>query len=929
MSKALAADIQLLDELLAEVMARRDGAGELGVLRELVELCGGSAVGADVNEAGAGGLDAAARRIGELRVDTMEALLQVLTLRFHLTNKAEQVEIARINRQRERDATESSPRAESIAEAIMRLKAGGAGVEQVLAIIARLDIQPTLTAHPTEARRRSILRQQERLASALTDQHELRLAPTETRRLRTDMVRDIQLMLGTDEIRDERPHVIEEVRQGLHFLRGAIWESVPELYRDLRDALRTYYGLNDDDPRVARLPVLLRYRTWIGGDRDGNPRVTPDVTRQTLAEMRAAVLELYHEQLVRLRQELSLSSRRVRVPAALREAIEIDSDVAPADASSPRAVRSEPFRTRITQILHKLSSARAAGPTDGPGRHYRAETFVADLELLADALIECGLNETARTGRLANLIVQARTFGFHFAALDIRQHSRMHEAAVAELLRVGGELDDYPSLSEPERVARLHKELRNPRPLLPRGAVVSDSARNVLEVLEVMRDALAVSPASIGGYVISMTHEVSHLLEVLILLKEAGLWRMVDGRVESAVDLVPLYETVDDLARAAELTDGMFSDPVYAMHLRARQRMQEIMLGYSDSNKDGGYWMSNWGLQRAQTGLADACARHGVELRLFHGRGGTVGRGGGRANRAILATPRNSRNGRIRFTEQGEVITFRYALPAITRRHLEQIVSAMILATAEARGPAPAMDTPHEERGRMMDRLSTASMQAYRALVLDPGFWTWFARVSPIEHISHLPIASRPVARTSGAVDLENLRAIPWVFAWTQMRYTVPGWYGVGTAIADMERDDPQTMATMQGLYREWDFFQTLIDNAQQEMARARLPIARVYAVRADEAEAGGARIDGLIAEEFARTEEAILKITGQQRLLDNSPVIQRTIDRRNPYTDVLNLLQCELLGRYRSAGPADRDRLQAAIFLSINGVAAAMQSTG
>jgi phosphoenolpyruvate carboxylase len=367
--------------------------------------------------------------------------------------------------------------------------------------------------------------------------------------------------------------------------------------------------------------------------------------------------------------------------------------------------------------------------------------------------------------------------------------------------------------------------------------------------------------------------------------------------------------------------------------------------------------------------LSAVCEKHGVELRLFHGRGGTVGRGGGRANRAILATPRNSRNGRIRFTEQGEVITFRYALPAITRRHLEQIVSAMIVATAKggqayfcARGDgesehacAPRKSKPDplsHERSRLMDRLAEESMRTYRGLVFDGSFWEWFTHVSPIEHISHLPIASRPVARTSGAVDFENLRAIPWVFAWTQMRYTVPGWYGVGSAIAALERDEPDALATMQRLYREWDFFQTLIDNAQQEMARARLPIARMYS--GSPAERKGVRlnlceaperpfrqiqpdtfsqpatdIDRKITDEFARTESAILKITGQQRLLDNSPVIQHAIDRRNPYTDVLNLLQRELLHRFHHAAPADRNRLQATIFLSINGIAAAMQSTG
>jgi len=907
MSKALAEDIQLLDELLAEVVKRTGGEAELTRLHELVDLC----QQADRTQSSAVREDAV-RRIANLSLAEIEGLLKTLTLRFHLTNKAEQVEIARINRQRESTATPDAPRAESIAEAVAALHQHGASLPNTLAVLARLDIQPTLTAHPTEARRRSILRQQERLAAALTDRHDRTLTPVEERRLRTAMLRDIQLMLGTDEIRDERPHVIEEVRQGMYFLRGAIWESVPQLYRDVADALRTYYGL-DEAEAVALVPVILHYRSWIGGDRDGNPRVTPDVTRQTLAELRAAVIDLHIEQVARLRQELSLSARRVPLPDSLLQAIEVDSDL-DADGGTKRAVPSEPLRTRLSQILHKLSTARNA-----PSQ-YRAETFVADLEQLADALVSAGFPEVARTGRLADLLVQARTFGFHFAALDIRQHSSVHEAAVAELLRCGGSCADYTALEESARIELLHAELKNPRPLLPHGADLADATRSLLEVLAIIREAPS---GAIGGYIISMTHQVSDLLEVLVLLKEAGLWRFADGRVETRIDLVPLFETVDDLARAAELTGAMYTDAVYAQQLQARGGLQEIMLGYSDSNKDGGYWMSNWGLQRAQRLLADSAQQHGVALRLFHGRGGTVGRGGGRANRAILAAPRKSRNGRIRFTEQGEVITFRYALPAITRRHLEQIVNAMILATADdVNGAAPADDAA-DERNRLMDRLADASMAAYRDLVLDPEFWSWFAQVSPIEHISHLPIASRPVARTGQTVDLDNLRAIPWVFAWTQMRYTVPGWYGVGSAIAALTRDDPPAAERLAELYRSWDFFRTLIDNAQQEMARARLPIAQLYAADGD------ARFDRLIAEEFARTRDAILQITGQKRLLDNNPVIQRAIDRRNPFTDVLNLLQHELLRRHRTARAMDRDRLQATIFLSINGIAAAMQSTG
>ncbi|RMF81514.1 MAG: phosphoenolpyruvate carboxylase, partial [Planctomycetota bacterium] len=578
------------------------------------------------------------------------------------------------------------------------------------------------------------------------------------------------------------------------------WRSIPQLYRDLRDALRTYY---DSD---AAPPVFLRYRSWIGGDRDGHPHVTADVTRRTLREMRGAALALYRGELIQLRRELSLSSRRVPVPQALQRAIDADAERYPVSEADRRVSRYEPYRMRITQLIGKLDAAAGTGG-------YTADEFAADLQQIADALAESDM-EVVAAGRLADLLLRARTFGFHLASLDIRQHSGVHAAAVGELLRVAGVCDDYEQLSEAQRLELLRAELRNPRPLSPRGAELSAPTAEVLETLGVVRDALRSASSAIGGYIVSMTHHASDMLAVMVLMKEVDLWSWNGGAVRAAIDLVPLLETVDDLSRGADLLRELFDDDLYRAHLDARGRLQEVMLGYSDSNKDGGYWMSNWGLHRAQARLADVCRDFGVELRLFHGRGGTVGRGGGRANRAILATPAQTRNGRIRMTEQGEVITFRYAMPEIARRHLEQIVSAMLVATAGARG---AGEHPDEADQALMDRLAQASMQAYRRLVHNERFWSWYTNVSPVAHISRLPIASRPVSRATGTIELHGLRAIPWVFAWTQMRYNAPGWFGVGSALDDELRERPETLERMRRLYREWSLFRTLIDNAQQE----------------------------------------------------------------------------------------------------------------
>jgi phosphoenolpyruvate carboxylase len=920
MSVLLNDDIAYLDGLLHRVMRRGLGDGPCEVYAELVELCKRAQTADDANDSENSSdthrsdcRDQAASIISKLDVAEIRDLLKTLTLRFHLANKAEQVEIIRINRQRERDASAEKPRAESIADAIAQLRRRGWSLDRVLKVLGRLDIQPTLTAHPTEARRRSVLRNQKRVADALLKRHEHDIAAAEAKRNDDQIVRDVFLMFATDEVRAERPHVITEVRNGLYFLNGAIWDAVPQLYRDLGGALETYY---DATPPMSS---FLRYRTWIGGDRDGNPLVTNDVTRGTLRELRQAVIDQFIAQLIELRHELSISTKCVEVCPALFDAIDVDEKRCPLSESDRSDLQFEPYRKRILQMIAKLRGAREDAGA------YTAAQFNADIALMQTCLDECGLSVISQ-GRLRDLRVRAEAFGLHFASLDIRQHSDVHTAAVAELLRVARVHDDYESLSEDGRCQLLGDQLEDPRPLLPRDGEVSDATRDLLDLYETLCETSRTTPAAIGSYIISMTHDVSDMLTVLVLMKEAGLWRMRGDRVEAALDVVPLFETIDDLERAPELMTKLVGHPLYAKHLKARRKQQEIMLGYSDSNKDGGYWMSNWALQVAQRRLAAAMHEQQIDFRFFHGRGGTVGRGGGRANRAILAGPPESRNGRIRFTEQGEVITFRYALPAIARRHVEQIVHAMILGTVDevdsSGNVGKGQSNADGDDSQIMSDIARHSMEAYRKLVDHPDFWEFYTGCSPIEHISRLPIASRPVSRSGGAVGLDNLRAIPWVFAWTQTRYTVPGWYGLGSAIEQVTAADPKALSTMQRWYREWDFFRTVIDNAQQEMARARLVIAQRYAATAEKS------LHEAIVGEFTQCKKAIISITGQKQLLDNNPVIQRAIHARNPYTDVLNLLQIELMGRFRD-GSDEEEAIRAALFLSINGIAAAMQSTG
>jgi phosphoenolpyruvate carboxylase len=911
-SGPLSRDVNLLGTLLGHAIRRQAGDDVFESVESLRRLCKRAAAEDDPSLR-----EEAAARIGALDDDHLGWLLRSYSAFFHLVNQAEKREILRINR----DRSTEGPRPESIAEAVGRLKAAGASRADVLAAVGRLDVQPTLTAHPTEARRRTLLQAQRRVADLLGALRSPDATPEEAEDAALALDHQVTLLLATSEIRGERPTVRDEVEQGIYFMESAIWETAPRIHRDLERALAEQYGEEPPGEKgsgvdTPELPPFIRWRSWIGADRDGNPNVTAEITRWTYERQRAAAVVLHRRELGALQDDLSISDRLAPVPAALRARL-AESDVAPDEGRFPR----ESYRRLLGRMMVALGSP-----------DYSAERLLAELGLIRDALEATGFHDVARHGRLHRCRILARTFGLHLAALDVRQHSDVHEHAVAALLAAAGVAADYADRDEAGKLELLHQELVNPRPLLLPGAEVDDRTRDVLETFVAMGEILEREPAAVGAYIVSMTHTVSDLLEPMLLAREVGLWRLRDGRVESPLDLVPLFETIDDLALAPDRMAALFADPVYRLHLEARGRFQEIMLGYSDSNKDGGYWMANWALHRAQGGLGAVCREHDVDFRLFHGRGGTIGRGGGRANQAIAAMPAAANNGRIRLTEQGEVISFRYSLPGIAHRHAEQLVGAVLLGAARPGDPdgsdnPDGSDAPNEEAVALMDRIAETSMAGYRSLIEDPSLWDWYIAATPIEQISRLPIASRPVSRgAAGEVAFEGLRAIPWVFAWTQIRAIVPGWYGVGAGLGgalDADGADGPDRETLARLYREWPFFRAVVDNAQREMARARLEIAERYA-----REAPGQVFERIVAD-YERARSAILAITGEDELLAATPVIGKSIALRNPYTDVLNLVQIELLRRYRATDPAEREPIRERLFLSINGIAAAMQSTG
>jgi phosphoenolpyruvate carboxylase len=905
-------DRQLVQNALSKAVQCCGLSSALDISSQLAQLC---ATAQDQVEHPA--WDQAAGRIAQMSTDQIADLIRVGTARFHLLNKAEQLNIIRVNRQRERDCSPSNPRPESIDEAMVRLKDAGFSQDRVLDLLNNLQIEPTLTAHPTETRRRTILDKQTDLAECIIKLRDPELTKREHDETSNRLERIISMMLMTDEIRAQRLGVTDEVKNGVYFLATTIWQTVPRLFRDIVYAAERAYG--DENARVVAndLPAILRYRTWIGGDRDGNPFVTSAVTKETLVQMSEAARSLWDDELANLRNVLSVSTQRADLGSQIHESIEQDIDWI-TDQHHFAQRRYEPIRVRLTQMRARLAQDSS----------YSGRDLLAGLELIRNALRTAGLTEHAESGPLADAIIRARVFGFHLATLDIRQHSQVHASAVDELLKVAGVCEDFFALNEEDKLALLRKELAGSRPLIPIGAQLSDSTSELLDTMRVVRESVDKEPDSIRSWIISMTHHVSDMLSVLLLMKETGLYHpsFSNQPATSAVHVVPLFETIEDLQRAPQLMRQALADPVFESHLQAVnqgcQLEQEIMLGYSDSNKDGGFLMANVSLAVAQREIAEVFRENNVQLRYFHGRGGTIGRGGGRAGRAILAAPQGARTGRIRFTEQGEVITFRYALPEMARRHLEQIVHASLLASSDINVPE------HDEQlSELAYELATKAQSAYRQLIDDPKFWSWFMGSSPIEHIGSMPIASRPVSRTAGSeLTFDRLRAIPWVFSWGQMRALVPGWFGIGSAIADATQ--AQHASLKASVHRP--SLSSIIENASQELARARMPILRRYASLAKDGDAFFERIET----EFTKTKSALLELTGNTDLMAHSPVVGASIHDRNPWTDVLNLSQIELLKRYATAtqeqSPQEQaSELKAIIQSSINAIAAAMQSTG
>jgi phosphoenolpyruvate carboxylase len=833
-------------------------------------------------------------------------------------------------REREREA-HPEPLAESIPAAFAAMKQAGVPGEAVADLLDRLCVELVFTAHPTEAKRRTVVSKMRRVARALYDRETRNLLPAETEAMLAAIRSEVTALWVTDRNRDIRPAVADEVRMGLFYFNTTLWEVMPRIYRSMAAGLRRYY------PELTPPGRFLTFGSWMGGDRDGNPFVTCDVTRTTLYFHRRVAAERHLQTAQTLDRSLSISSRLVDISPELRRAAAENPETASDHlAYLKERYPTEPYRLLAANLADELKNAAnddverrlSDVPQEPPGRLRTRADLLAPLRLIDDNLRRAGLEAVAAT-QLSDALYLAEAFGLHAARLDIRQYSAYNRAVLAELLARLDITADFAALPAAERVALLTRLLEQWPPDLSHLSGLSAEAKETLELFKLLQRVVMIyGPESLGPYIVSMTNGADDLLTVLLLARWAGVCLPVNEAEPEGLALVPLFETRADLQNAPEIMTTLFNHPAYARHLRRVDKQQMIMIGYSDSNKDAGYITAKWELFRAQEALVAVCRKFDVRLTLFHGQGGTIARGGGPANRAILSLPDGAVGGRVRLTEQGEVINNRYGHPAIARRHLEQLVNAVLMRAVPDHY---ARISPPPEWRAAMDELSAAGYRAYRQLVYEtPELLVYWQQATPINEISQMRIGSRPSRRGGGNQGVASLRAIPWVFSWMQSRHVLPGWYGLGTALSSYATS-PERLETLQQMYHNWTFFKNAIDNAQVSLGKADMGIARLYA---------GLVTDGRVREmifsrieaEYNRTRQTVLQITGQQEILDNEPVLQRSIWLRNPYVDPSNFVQVSLLRELRALrdpGSPDAEAILEAIFLTINGVAAGLKRTG
>ena len=912
LSRALSNDIRFLGNLLGDTIRRLAGEEAYGLVEEVRA--------AAKHLRGHPSLDDArqlCQRLAEMDLPALRTLIRAFSVYFDLINLAEQR--ARVRTLRLRARQVDRPVSESINAALRQLRERGVEADAVADLLQRCLIVPVFTAHPSEARRRTILDKLDAVSRRLDQIETGQLVPHEQKLAEDAIAEDLETFWLSSLVHNERPTLLDEVRQGLGLISN-LFEVVPWIYRELEACLAETY------PELLhfRAPSLLRFGSWIGGDRDGNPNVTHTATAEAVRRQQETILRQYLLRIDRLGARLSHAEPFVpRLPV-------------PGQDDEPKATATvEPFRLRCLAIASRLRQtleyvrtlplqwAVEASPL--PSGIYRSrQELLDDLGSIQRNLLQVGC-QAAASGGIQDLIRLVEVFGLHMLTLDIRQHSARHAQAVDEILAWAGVTPSYCALTADQRFDCLAAELQQTRPLIPAQLPYSADTREVVQTFRTVAALLEQQcQEAIENYIISNAAEPAHLLEVLLLAREARLFQPREGI--SRLNIVPLFENLDPLRSAPRIMEQLFQLPIYRQHLELRGNVQEVMIGYSDSNKETGFLQSAWALYQAQRALGETARRNGIPVQFFHGRGGAIGRGGGPANQAILAQPSGSLHGCLRFTEQGEMIADRYGCAPVAERHLEQILNAVLRTSF-----ALESDQPDRSWELLLDKLADSACRHYRALVVEnPDFLTYFSQATPIEEIGQLKIASRPPRRKeagSGPPGIDQLRAIPWVFSWMQSRHTLPGWYGLGSAVSEHLSEYPEDRETLAAMYRDWPFWRTLIDNAQMILAKADLTIARLYADLVPDQELAG-RVYDRIAAEYERTVDLIAVITGQAELLETMPILKQSIQQRNPYVDPLSFIQLVLLRRLRSSNDVSPELLTG-VLESISGVASGLKNTG
>jgi phosphoenolpyruvate carboxylase len=929
--KELRSRVRLFGNLLGEVLSEQTGKGILYAVESLRK--GYIRLRKDENEKLRKRLS---RLIENLTPNELTDVIRAFNLYFSLVNIAEE-SFQHLHR-RQLVRRQEPLWYGSFTQTIQELHDEGVDPQQIQTLLNQALYMPVFTAHPTEAIRRTIMHALRRIFITSEKLDDRRISRDERDRIRQELKQQIQVLWKTDEVRVNKPSVEDEILNGLYFFHESLFEAVPVAYRYLEQAIRRAYQTDENAAAISVPGGLIRFGSWIGGDRDGNPFVKPATTALALRMQMREILSVYIQRIEDLSHRLTHSSMLYRFPDAFMENVQADEQRFPeAIQELPADYAHEHYRHKLRIMQYRLGLNLSAvekrivqhdidpvGQTTG---YANEQDLLQDLQLVYDSLVAGGDSSLADAG-LKDLMRLVQTFGFFLMHLDIRQESTRHTDAVNEILEMLPAAIDYKSLHETARQQQLTQALATPPPVLDRSGL-SDETRETLEVFDVMRSMQAeVSNNAFGNYVISMTHSASHILEVMYLAWLTGLAGRQDDEWFCQIRISPLFETIEDLDHAEAILTQLLQNETYRALLNKACHCQEIMLGYSDSCKDGGILASNWSLYAAQQKIIAITGRYDIQVRLFHGRGGTIGRGGGPTHEAILSQPPGTVHGQIKFTEQGEVLRYKYSNPETAVYELSMGVTGLLKASR-------VVIQSHVEDRRdymgIMDEITRLGEHSYRDLIdHTQGLFDYFYEVTPVTEIGLMNIGSRPSHRKQQDRSKSSIRAIPWVFGWAQSRHTLPAWYGLGTALESWRGDDPARLSQLQTMYRDWPFFHALLGNIQMALFKGEMNIAREYTQLASDRQLAD-RIYVKIRDEYRRTVAQVLQVCGIQRLLEENPTLDLSLFRRNPYLDPLNNIQVTLLSRYRNADLNDeqRERWLRPLLRSINAIASGMRNTG